>query len=91
MAASLTEARLVMLGLNTRRGGDREKGLLALPGREAEARAAIDEVIAYAVAPLTQALLALMAVIAGGIKALRHSWIIFFMPVQMRANTASRS
>ncbi|WP_323764626.1 hydroxypyruvate isomerase family protein [Marinovum sp.] len=48
--AALDETGLTMLGLNTRRGdvtaGD--NGLAALPGRETEARAAIDEAIAYA-------------------------------------------
>ncbi|MGQ7846723.1 hydroxypyruvate isomerase family protein [Granulosicoccus sp. 3-233] len=50
--AALRETGLPMLGLNTRRGdvnaGD--NGLSAIPGREAEARAAIDEAIAYATA-----------------------------------------
>ncbi|MDH5797214.1 MAG: TIM barrel protein [Paracoccaceae bacterium] len=50
--AALEEAGFTMLGLNTRRGnvdaGD--MGLSALPGREEEARAAIDEAVAYAVA-----------------------------------------
>lgn len=49
---ALAETGLEMLGLNTRRGdvarGD--NGLSAIPGREAEARAAIDEAIDYAVA-----------------------------------------
>lgn len=49
-AAALAETGLRMLGLNTRRGnvaaGD--NGLAALPGREAEARAAIDEALDYA-------------------------------------------
>lgn len=48
--AALEETGLPMLGLNTRRGnvaaGD--GGLSALPGREAEARAAIDEALDYA-------------------------------------------
>lgn len=48
--AVLAETGLTMLGLNTRRGdvaaGD--NGLAAIPGREAEARAAIDEALAYA-------------------------------------------
>lgn len=48
--AALQETGLIMLGLNTRRGdviaGD--NGLAALPDRIAEARAAIDEAIAYA-------------------------------------------
>ncbi len=50
--AALSETGLPMLGLNTRRGdvaaGD--NGLSAIPGREAEAQAAIDEAIAYATA-----------------------------------------
>ena len=50
VAAALSETGLQMLGLNTRRGNVEggENGLSALPGREAEARAAIDEAIAYA-------------------------------------------
>lgn len=47
---ALNETGLEMLGLNTRRGdveaGD--NGLSAIPGREAEAKAAIDEAIEYA-------------------------------------------
>lgn len=48
--AALKETGLPMLGLNTRRGNVEagENGLAALPGREHEARAAIDEAIAYA-------------------------------------------
>ena len=47
--AALTETGLPMLSLNTRRGDVEkgENGLAALPGRDAEARAAIDEAIAY--------------------------------------------
>lgn len=52
VAAALKDSGLPMLGLNTRRGdvetGD--NGLAALPGRQEEAHAAIDEAIAYAVA-----------------------------------------
>ena len=50
VAAALADTGLPMLGLNTRRGdvADGENGLAALPGREAEARAAIDEALAYA-------------------------------------------
>ena len=50
--AALKETGLEMLGLNTSRGNvqDGENGLSAIPGREAEAQAAIDEAIAYAVA-----------------------------------------
>jgi len=48
--AALDETGLQMLGLNTRRGDveNGDNGLSAIPGREAEARAAIDEAIAYA-------------------------------------------
>jgi hydroxypyruvate isomerase len=50
--AALNETGLPMLGINTRCGdiGAGENGLAALPGREAEAQAAIDEAIAYAAA-----------------------------------------
>jgi hydroxypyruvate isomerase len=46
----LDETGLPMLGLNTQRGNlaAGENGLSALPGREAEARAAIDQALAYA-------------------------------------------
>ena len=49
---------MTMLGLNTVRGDvdAGENGLSALPGREAEARAAIDEAIAYAVETRTRAI-----------------------------------
>ena len=48
--AALDETGLAMLGLNTRRGNVSigENGLAALPGREADARSAVDEAIAYA-------------------------------------------
>lgn len=48
--AALDETGLPMLGLNTRRGdvAGGENGLSALPGREGEARAAIDEALEYA-------------------------------------------
>ena len=48
--AALDETGLPMLGLNTRRGdvGAGDNGLSAIPGRETEARAAIDEAVAYA-------------------------------------------
>lgn len=50
IAAVLEETGLPMLGLNTTRGETSagENGLCALPGREAEARASIDQAIAYA-------------------------------------------
>jgi len=48
--AALEETGLPMLGLNTRRGdvAGGENGLAALPGREAEVRAAIDDALEYA-------------------------------------------
>ncbi|MCF7645468.1 TIM barrel protein [Bacillus subtilis] len=49
VARALTDTGLTMLGLNTRRGASGENGLLALPDRVQDARAAIDEAIAYAV------------------------------------------
>lgn len=50
--AALEVTGLPMLSLNTRRGNVAigENGLAALPGREADARAAIDEALAYAAA-----------------------------------------
>lgn len=55
--AALDQTDLSMLGLNTRRGntGIGENGLSALPGREGEARAAIDEALAYASETRTKA------------------------------------
>lgn len=46
--AALVETGLAMLGINTVRGNPGENGLAALPGRDAEARAAIDQALAYA-------------------------------------------
>lgn len=54
--AALQDTGLPMLGINTVRGGAGEFGLTALPGREAEARAAIDQAIAYADANGAQAI-----------------------------------
>ncbi len=48
--AALEETGLPMVGLNTIRGAEGENGLAALPGREAEARAAIDQALDYAAA-----------------------------------------
>lgn len=52
VSSALQETGLEMLGLNTRRGNpdQGDNGLSALPDRVEEARAAIDEAIAYAVA-----------------------------------------
>lgn len=47
---ALQKTNLTMIGLNTQRGNTElgENGISALPGREDEARAAIDEAISYA-------------------------------------------
>ena len=55
VAAALRETGLPMLGLNTRRGAAGENGLSALPGRGADARAAVDQALAYAAATDTGA------------------------------------
>ncbi len=70
--AALQETGLKMLGLNTRPGDQSagEFGLSALPGREGEARAAIDEAIAYATAIDAQCI-HVMAGVANGEKAHR--------------------
>ena len=49
VAKALQATGLAMLGLNTRRGSAGENGLAALPGRKADARAAIAEAVDYAV------------------------------------------
>lgn len=46
--AALLDTGLPMLGLNTHRGTSGENGLAAVPGREAEARAGIEQALAYA-------------------------------------------
>lgn len=46
--AALDQTGLRLLCLNTRKGGPGESGLSAVPGREFEAQAAIDEAIDYA-------------------------------------------
>jgi len=46
--AALAETGLPMLGLNTWPGGQGEFGLAALPGREDDARAAIEQAVEYA-------------------------------------------
>ncbi|MEH6834217.1 hydroxypyruvate isomerase family protein [Falsihalocynthiibacter arcticus] len=48
--ATLESVDMRMLGLNTSRGGAGMNGLLALVGREVEARASIDQALSYAVA-----------------------------------------
>jgi 2-dehydrotetronate isomerase len=55
--AALDETGMEMLGLNTRKGDSAlgQNGFCALPGRETEARASIDEAIIYAKATRTKA------------------------------------
>lgn len=68
--AALTETGLVMLGLNTSRGNvsEGDNGLSAIPGREEEARLAIDEALVYAAA-IGAPNVHVMAGFAGGPKA----------------------
>lgn len=68
--AALSETGLPMLGLNTIRGdtANGENGLTALPGRETEARAAIDKALDYAAQTGTQAV-HVMAGFSGGPRA----------------------
>lgn len=47
LKAALDQTGLPVLGLNTVRGNPGENGLSALPGRDAEARTAIDQAIEY--------------------------------------------
>ena len=67
IVTALRDTGLRMLGLNTRRGdvAAGERGLAALPGREAEARASIDEAIAYAAATGTAAVHVMAGVAQG--------------------------
>jgi len=48
IGAALEETGLPLLGINTVRGGEGENGLCALPGREAEAQASIEQAVRYA-------------------------------------------
>jgi hydroxypyruvate isomerase len=67
MCRALDETGLPMLGLNTRRGdlSRGENGLAALPGRGAEARAAVDEALGYACAIGAQSLHVMAGVAEG--------------------------
>lgn len=95
--AALRQAALPMLGLNTRRGdlSKSENGLAALPGREAEAQAAIEQAIDYA-ASISASHVHVMAGVASGdearkvfvenlkraaIKAARHKLDIVIEPL----------
>lgn len=65
--AALQETGLTMLGLNASRGNTAvgEVGLCALPGREVDARATIDEALAYAHATGTGAVHVLAGITSG--------------------------
>ena len=71
---ALEETGLPMLGLNTRRGNIAigENGLAAMPGREADARVAIDEALAYGSA-ISAAAIHVMAGNSSGPRA-RHTF-----------------
>lgn len=56
ITAALGATGLPMLGINTVRGQPGENGLCALPGREVEAHATIDQAIAYATSIGAQAI-----------------------------------
>jgi 2-dehydrotetronate isomerase len=68
-ARALNETGLRMLGLNTLRGKPGENGLAALPGRETDARAAIDQALTYA-ARIDAGMVHVMAGFASGADAL---------------------
>ena len=67
VTSSLRETDLPMLGLNTSRGNVQagDNGLAAIPGREDEARAAIDEALEYACATGTRAVHVMSGISAG--------------------------
>jgi hydroxypyruvate isomerase len=68
-ANALSETGLRMLGINTVRGKPGENGLAALPGRETDARAAIDQALTYA-ARIEAGMVHVMAGFASGADAL---------------------
>jgi len=84
--AALEETGLPMLGLNTARGNvaGGENGLSALPGREADARAAIDDALGYARAIGAQAV-HVMAGFAQGAEA----WAVFEQNLRYACTQAS--
>ncbi len=77
--AALDGTGLPMLGLNTRQGGPGENGLAALPGRRAEAFAAVDEALDYAAAVGARAVHVMAGIASGAaaeaafIETLRHA------------------
>ncbi|MFT4148561.1 MAG: TIM barrel protein [Paracoccaceae bacterium] len=86
VARALHETGLTMLGLNTRRGNPGENGLSALPGREDEARAAIDQAFDYAQAIGAPAV-HVMAGIAQG-EAAHHAFLANLRHASDRAEAA---
>ena len=69
LKAALSDTQLPVMGINTVRGNEGENGLAALPGRQSEARAAIDQGLEWAHA-LGAANLHVMAGFASGSEAL---------------------
>ena len=67
VVAALQETGLPMLGLNTSVGDadGGERGLAAVPGREADARAAIDQALDYAQATATESVHVMAGIAAG--------------------------
>lgn len=63
--AALDDTGLPLLGLNTIRGATGENGLAAVPGRETEARASIDQAIDYANAVGSEAIHVMAGVATG--------------------------
>ncbi len=81
---ALGETGLRMLGINTLRGKPGENGLAALPGREAEARAAIDQALTYA-ARIEAGMVHVMAGFASGTDA----WAVFVANLSYAAKRAA--
>ncbi len=83
-ARALRDAGLRMLGINTVRGKPGENGLAALPGREIEARAAIDQALEYA-ARIDAGTVHVMAGFATGADA----WAVFVANLSYAAKRAA--
>jgi hydroxypyruvate isomerase len=83
-AHALRKTGLRMMGINTMRGNPGENGLAALPGREAEARAAIDQALAYAT-EIEAEMVHVMAGFASGPEA----WAIYVANLSYAARRAA--
>jgi 2-dehydrotetronate isomerase len=85
--AALEETGLPMLGLNTVRGQPGENGLAALPGREGQARAAIDQAFDYGQAIGARAV-HVMAGAARGMAGAREAYLANLSHAADRAEAA---